>query len=49
MTYFYYSTSILNKKESYIKFSLILRFFHLNEVKKCIVIYNYKCFMVDMR
>ena len=36
------------KKESYIKFSLKLRIFHLNIVKECIVIYNHQCFMVDM-
>ena len=39
---------ILNKKERYIKFSLILRILHLKIVKECIVIYNKQCFMVDM-
>ena len=39
---------ILKKKERYIKFSLKLRSFHLNIVKKFIVIYNHQCFMVDM-
>ena len=37
------------KEEGHIKFSLQLRIFHLNFVKECIVIYNNKCFMVDMR
>ena len=38
----------MNKKERYIKFSLELRIFHLNEVKECIVIYNHKC-LYDMQ
>ena len=46
---FIHFCNILNKKkERYIKFSLKLRIFHLNIVKECIVIYNHRCFMVDM-
>ena len=35
-------------KERYNKFSLKLRIFHLNIVKKYIVIYNHKCIIVNM-